>query len=723
MDSSSALKMGENDPSAPARYMAQPSTMRSQDIRRQDLAAIQTDEVSSIDAPATLPPQHTKASGLVGPCLQQATSPSVETHQPNDSGAGSAVLEQRPLIGGLPASEPWEQPSTNTLPSPTANARASRLFRERRKERERVLRQTVAELADRNAALEASLFHHGIVPPNLRQDLSIHRSQRRGGPPMHIPGVTTSLPTGLQSLPTTQQSGRASSASGSGSRDHDFSSGSSRDSSDCFRRTAPDLRTAQQTPCEPMLQASGMVMPRPTAQMFPDGLVHSHGMYYRNAGIGQHQQRANNPATRDSSDLANLADRLPAPGTTSTASDATAAGAATTAATEAASAVAPATQRWRRQVPGDAFDAPTRRPMGRAQLRARSPSDSTLSDRRVPSTSPERMPTGTAGLFPYQLSSGYGRQGMAVSAPGAGAAIPSAGSNHLTVPETWLPHTSAEVAGHSSRALPSESARAISQSLTQLAEPIAVQNGLGSPAAPSTERQSVSLPGRLPVSTVGNSNWPSASAVHGSASAFSSGFGSPGGVPYPWLRQQGSFAQALALMPLSDSSQGSGSSASQASTRESHMSAGDSVPEEAAPDRRWTSVPMISDDAPTPPARLGQPGSTLSSPSRWTGLAEDPASSELVSTLDLSTSSHSKLASADLNWAKMAKVLKPELKRFLVGASPSISRAAARCTLPAQMLLDHVPFEAELGVPDSSKTSCQQCRLDEDKQGRSSPTA
>lgn len=47
-------------------------------------------------------------------------------------------------------------------------------------------------------------------------------------------------------------------------------------------------------------------------------------------------------------------------------------------------------------------------------------------------------------------------------------------------------------------------------------------------------------------------------------------------------------------------------------------------------------------------------------------MAEDPASSELVSTLDLSTSSHSKLASADLNWAKMAKVLKPELKRFLI---------------------------------------------------------
>lgn len=103
---------------------------------------------------------------------------------------------------------------------------------------------------------------------------------------------------------------------------------------------------------------------------------------------------------------------------------------------------------------------------------------------------------------------------------------------------------------------------------------------------------------------------------YGSASASSSAFGSTRGVPYPWLRQQGSFAQALALMPLSDSSQGSGSSASQVSTRESHMSAGDSVPEEAGPDRRWTSVRMISDDASTPPARLGQPGSTLSSPSR-----------------------------------------------------------------------------------------------------------
>ncbi|CBQ69780.1 conserved hypothetical protein [Sporisorium reilianum SRZ2] len=87
--------------------------------------------------------------------------------------------------------------------SATLNARASRMFRERRKERERVLRETVAELAERNAALEALLLRHGIVPPHshtLRHELSLHRSQRLGGPPIHIPGLTPLRPASIPSI-------------------------------------------------------------------------------------------------------------------------------------------------------------------------------------------------------------------------------------------------------------------------------------------------------------------------------------------------------------------------------------------------------------------------------------------------------------------------------------------------------------------------------------------
>lgn len=81
--------------------------------------------------------------------------------------------------------------------SATPNARASRLFRERRKEREKVLRETIAELADRNAALETLLLHHGIAPPvsaTLQNDLSLNRSKHLGGPPIHIPGLTSVRP-------------------------------------------------------------------------------------------------------------------------------------------------------------------------------------------------------------------------------------------------------------------------------------------------------------------------------------------------------------------------------------------------------------------------------------------------------------------------------------------------------------------------------------------------
>ncbi|CDU22076.1 uncharacterized protein SPSC_00706 [Sporisorium scitamineum] len=86
--------------------------------------------------------------------------------------------------------------------SMTPNTRTSRMFRERRKERERILRETVAELAERNAALEALLSCNGIIPPvstTLRHELSLHRSQRLGGPPIHIPGLT---PTRLASIPS-----------------------------------------------------------------------------------------------------------------------------------------------------------------------------------------------------------------------------------------------------------------------------------------------------------------------------------------------------------------------------------------------------------------------------------------------------------------------------------------------------------------------------------------
>ena len=101
------------------------------------------------------------------------------------------------LFEALPPFAGPGPPSSSDICSATPNARASRLFRERRKEREKVLRETVAELAERNAVLEATLHRHGVVPPTaatMRHDLSIHRAQRQGGPPIHIPGVTATRP-------------------------------------------------------------------------------------------------------------------------------------------------------------------------------------------------------------------------------------------------------------------------------------------------------------------------------------------------------------------------------------------------------------------------------------------------------------------------------------------------------------------------------------------------
>ncbi|SPO41973.1 uncharacterized protein PSFLO_07456 [Pseudozyma flocculosa] len=73
------------------------------------------------------------------------------------------------------------------------NARASRMFRERRKQREKVLRETVTQLAARNTELEDMLLHYGIAPPasaTLRTELPVQASQRTGGPPINIPGLT-----------------------------------------------------------------------------------------------------------------------------------------------------------------------------------------------------------------------------------------------------------------------------------------------------------------------------------------------------------------------------------------------------------------------------------------------------------------------------------------------------------------------------------------------------
>ncbi|KAN0064005.1 hypothetical protein ACQY0O_003611 [Thecaphora frezii] len=159
------------------------------------------------------------------PLWPAAADPSTE-QQP--SGTSSRSFTQSPV--GIDAGNPWghpllreprgyssspsSEPHASLFPShvpsyrgsPTgggepetrgssrhSNARASRLFRERRKERERVLRETVTQLAARNTELEDLLLLHGILPPpraTLQEELPIHISQRTGGPPINLPGLT-----------------------------------------------------------------------------------------------------------------------------------------------------------------------------------------------------------------------------------------------------------------------------------------------------------------------------------------------------------------------------------------------------------------------------------------------------------------------------------------------------------------------------------------------------
>lgn len=75
------------------------------------------------------------------------------------------------------------------------NVNASRSFRERRKQREKVLRETVFQLVQRNLLLERLLLQQGITPPpfaTMQEELALHVSQRNGGPPITIPGLSSS---------------------------------------------------------------------------------------------------------------------------------------------------------------------------------------------------------------------------------------------------------------------------------------------------------------------------------------------------------------------------------------------------------------------------------------------------------------------------------------------------------------------------------------------------
>lgn len=136
------------------------------------------------------------------PCSSHPSTDAVHS-----SSAGVALgVSERPEQTGLfhspTASEDAQAKITAGTCSATPNARASRLFRERRKEREKVLRDTVAQLAERNMALENLLLSHGITPPfeaTLKKDLAVHKSQDSGGPPIHIPGLTSARPPSIES--------------------------------------------------------------------------------------------------------------------------------------------------------------------------------------------------------------------------------------------------------------------------------------------------------------------------------------------------------------------------------------------------------------------------------------------------------------------------------------------------------------------------------------------
>ncbi|SPO32695.1 uncharacterized protein UTRI_05805_B [Ustilago trichophora] len=154
-----------------------------------DLSSWHTDAMG----PESTDPSHSQSGNTSGSQGQDTSQSDTEGGERDQT-----HVSELPPTSGEAASSPAHEPSSST-----PNARASRLFRERRKERERILRETIAELAERNAALEALLLRHGIVPPpvaTLRHDLSLHRSQRLGGPPIHIPGVTVMRPSMIPSL-------------------------------------------------------------------------------------------------------------------------------------------------------------------------------------------------------------------------------------------------------------------------------------------------------------------------------------------------------------------------------------------------------------------------------------------------------------------------------------------------------------------------------------------
>ncbi|PWN48170.1 hypothetical protein IE53DRAFT_370838 [Violaceomyces palustris] len=81
-----------------------------------------------------------------------------------DSGqVGDSVMVEQPLPRAATQTEscPSHPPPTGSK-QPKSNAQASKLFRQRRKEREQLLRESVTSLTARNAELEALLSQHGI---------------------------------------------------------------------------------------------------------------------------------------------------------------------------------------------------------------------------------------------------------------------------------------------------------------------------------------------------------------------------------------------------------------------------------------------------------------------------------------------------------------------------------------------------------------------------------
>ncbi|KAJ9475363.1 Transcription factor [Pseudozyma hubeiensis] len=136
------------------------------------------------------------------PCSSQRSTDAIHSSSAGVALGVSERPEQTRLYHSPTASEDAQAKMTAGTCSASPNARASRLFRERRKEREKVLRDTVAQLAERNMALENLLLSHGITPlfeATLKKDLAIHKSQASGGPTIHIPGLTSARPPSIES--------------------------------------------------------------------------------------------------------------------------------------------------------------------------------------------------------------------------------------------------------------------------------------------------------------------------------------------------------------------------------------------------------------------------------------------------------------------------------------------------------------------------------------------